>query len=149
MEPTQVYSVSDFQAVCNQIMETAFSGVVVEGEVASFKVNQGKFVFFDLKDEQSSVGCFMMKFALRFPLEDGMKIRVRAVPKLTNWGKFSLTVQAIMPVGEGSLKKSFLKGVSLSVTTCHGTLSRRGNGQMRRSLSGRLLWIFSLHLLSF
>ena len=30
MEPTQVYSVSDFQAVCNQIMETAFSGVIVE-----------------------------------------------------------------------------------------------------------------------
>ncbi|MCR5573187.1 MAG: exodeoxyribonuclease VII large subunit [Candidatus Saccharibacteria bacterium] len=107
MEPTQVYSVSDFQAVCNQIMETAFSGVVVEGEVASFKVNQGKFVFFDLKDDQSSVGCFMMKFALRFPLEDGMKVRVRAVPKLTNWGKFSLTVQAVMPVGEGDLKKSF------------------------------------------
>ena len=107
MEPTQVYSVSDFQAVCNQIMETAFSGVVIEGEVASFKVNQGKFVFFDLKDEQSSVGCFMMKFALRFPLEDGMKVRVRAVPKLTNWGKFSLTVQTTMPVGEGSLKKSF------------------------------------------
>ena len=103
----QVYSVSDFQAVCNQIMETAFSGVIVEGEVASFKVNQGKFVFFDLKDDQSSVGCFMMKFALRFPLEDGMKVRVRAIPKLTNWGRFSLTVQAIMPVGEGSLKKSF------------------------------------------
>ncbi len=107
MEPAQVYSVSDFQAVCNQIMETAFSGVIVEGEVASFKVNQGKFVFFDLKDDQASVGCFMMKFALRFPLEDGMKVRVRAVPKLTNWGKFSLTVQAVMPVGEGDLKKSF------------------------------------------
>lgn len=107
MEPTQVFSVSDFQAVCNQIMENAFTGVVVEGEVASFKINQDKFVFFDLKDAQSSVGCFMMKFALRFPLEDGMKIRVRATPKLTNWGKFSLTVQAIMPVGEGSLKKSF------------------------------------------
>ena len=107
MEPTQVYSVSDFQAVCNQIMETAFSGVVVEGEVASFKINQGKYVFFDLKDEQSSVGCFMMKYALRFPLEDGMKVRVRAIPKLTNWGKFSLTVQAVMPVGEGDLKKSF------------------------------------------
>ena len=107
MQAEQVYSVSDFQAVCNQIMETAFSGVIVEGEVASFKINQDKFVFFDLKDDQSSVGCFMMKFALRFPLEDGMKIRVRAIPKLTNWGKFSLTVQAIMPVGEGSLKKSF------------------------------------------
>ena len=37
-----VYSVQDFQAVCNQIMETAFSGVIVEGEVASFTENQGK-----------------------------------------------------------------------------------------------------------
>ena len=106
-EETQIYSVSDFQAVCNQILETAFTGVVIEGEVASFKVNQGKYIFFDLKDEQSSVGCFMMKFALRFPLEDGMRVRVRAIPKLTNWGKFSLTVQTVMPVGEGNLKKSF------------------------------------------
>ena len=103
----QVYTVTDFQAVCNQILETAFSGVVVEGEAASFKVNQGKFVFFDLKDDGASVGCFMMKFALRFPIEDGMKLRVRAVPKLTAWGKFSLTVQSVIPVGEGSLKKSF------------------------------------------
>ncbi len=87
-------------------METAFTGVIVEGEVASFKLNQGKYVFFDLKDEQSSVGCFMMSFALRFPIEDGMRVRVRAVPKLTNWGKFSLTIQAIAPVGEGSIKKS-------------------------------------------
>lgn len=107
MPAQQVYSVSAFQALCNQILETAFSGVVVEGEVASFKVNQQKYVFFDLKDEESSVGCFMMVFQLRFPLEDGMKVRVRAVPKLTKWGKFSLTVQAVMPVGEGNLKKSF------------------------------------------
>jgi len=60
-----------------------------------------------LKDDNASVGCFMMLFAQRFPLEDGMRVRVRAVPKLTNWGKFSLTVQQVQPVGEGSLKKSF------------------------------------------
>lgn len=105
--PEQIYTVSDFQAICNQILDNAFAGVVVEGEVASFKVNQGKFVFFDLKDETSSIGCFMMQFALRFPIEDGMKIRIKATPKITAWGKFSLTVQAIVPVGEGSLKKSF------------------------------------------
>ena len=51
-EVKQVYTVSDFQAVCNQILETAFTGVVVEGEVSSFKINQNKFVFFDLKDEK-------------------------------------------------------------------------------------------------
>src|SRR5690606_8345486 len=39
--------------------------------------------------------------------EDGMKVRLLAQPKLTAWGKFSLTVQEIMPIGEGSLKKAF------------------------------------------
>lgn len=100
-------SVSDFVAVLNQTLEYAYPLVEVEGEVASFKVNQGKFVFFDLKDAGASVGCFMMVFQLRVPIEDGMKVIVTASPKLTQWGKFSLTVKAVRPSGEGSIKKSF------------------------------------------
>jgi exodeoxyribonuclease VII large subunit len=100
-------SVSDFIAVTNQTLEYAYPLVEVEGEIASFKVNQGKFVFFDLKDQGASVGCFMMVFQLRVPIEDGMKVIVTATPKLTQWGKFSLTVKAIRPSGEGSIKKSF------------------------------------------
>lgn len=101
------FTVSDFIAVTNQTLEYAFPMVEIEGEVASFKINQGKFVFFDIKDEGASVGCFMMLFQLRVPVEDGMKVIVTAVPKLTQWGKFSLTVKAIRPSGEGSIKKSF------------------------------------------
>jgi len=101
------FTVSDFIAVTNQTLEYAFPVVEIEGEVASFKVNQGKFVFFDLKDESSSVSCFMMLFQLRVPIEDGMKVVITASPKLTKWGKFSLTVRAIRPSGEGSIKKSF------------------------------------------
>lgn len=100
-------SVSEFVDFCNQTLENAYSGVIVEGEVASFKVNQGKWVFFDLKDEETSVNCFMPLFSLRMPLEDGMKVIVKAVPKLTKWGRFSLTIKQIMPVGEGNIKKSF------------------------------------------
>ena len=100
-------TVSDFIAVVNQTLDYAYPLIEVEGEVASFKVNQGKFVFFDLKDEGGSVGCFMMVFQLRVPIEDGMKVVVTATPKLTQWGKFSLTVKAIRPSGEGSIKKSF------------------------------------------
>lgn len=100
-------SVGEFIALTNQILEGAYPSVEVEGEVASFKVNQGKYVFFDLKDTEGTVGCFMMVFALRIPIEDGMKVVVRATPKLTKWGKFSLTVQQVRPVGEGNLKKSF------------------------------------------
>ena len=102
-----IYSVSDFVEISNDIFEKSFPTVLIEGEISSFKVNQGKFVFFDLKDEKSSLGCFMTVWQMRFPLEDGMKVIAEVRPKLTNWGKFSLTVEKITPKGEGSLKKSF------------------------------------------
>ena len=98
---------TEFIGVVNQTLEYAYAPVLIRGEVASFKVNQGKWVFFDLKDEESSVSCFMTLWSLRVPIEDGMKVVVRAVPKVTKWGKFSLTVDAIRPAGEGSLKKAF------------------------------------------
>lgn len=106
MNPPRL-SVSDFIAVTNQTLEYSYPQVEVVGEVASFKVNQGKFVFFDLKDCSGSLGCFITVWQLRTPIEDGMKIIVTATPKLTQWGKFSLTVQAVQLVGEGNLKKSF------------------------------------------
>lgn len=102
-----IYSVSDFVEISNDIFEKSFPTVLIEGEISSFKVNQGKFVFFDLKDKKSSLGCFMTVWQMRFPLEDGMKVIAEVRPKLTNWGKFSLTVEKIIPKGEGSLKKSF------------------------------------------
>ena len=103
---TPRFSVSDFLAVVNQSLEMAFGAVEIEGEVASFKVNHQKYVFFDLKDIDGAVGCFMTVWQLRTPIEDGMKVVVRAVPKVTNWGKFSLTVQEVHPLGEGNLRRS-------------------------------------------
>lgn len=107
MENEIKFSPTDFIAVVNQTLEYAYSSILIEGEVASFKVNQGKWVFFDIKDAESSIPCFMTLFQLRMPLEDGMKVVVRGVPKITKWGRFSFTVQAVRPVGEGSLKKAY------------------------------------------
>ncbi len=104
---TEIMTPTDFLNLVNQTLEYAYSSVTIVGEVASFKVNQGKWVFFDLKDEESSVGCFMTLWNLRQPLEDGMKVMVRGVPKVTKWGKFSFTVTQVAPVGEGSLKKAY------------------------------------------
>lgn len=103
----QRLTVSQFIETLNQTLDYTFPEVVVEGEVSGFKVNQGKWVFFDLKDEESSVNCFLPLFKLRMALEDGMKIVVKAEPKLTKWGKFSLTIQQMKPAGEGALKKNF------------------------------------------
>lgn len=105
MAPT--FTVSGFVSAINQTLNTAYPDVEVEGEVSSFNINQGKFVFFDLKDEQASVGCFLMAFNLRVPLEDGMKVKVKATPKLTNKGRFSLTVKKIELSGEGTLKRAY------------------------------------------
>jgi exodeoxyribonuclease VII large subunit len=107
MENNVLLSVSQFVDSVNQTFEYAYPVIAVEGEVSSFKVNQNKYVFFDLKDNEASVGCFMTVWQLRVPIEDGMKVIVTATPKLTQWGKFSLTVRAVRPSGEGSLKKSF------------------------------------------
>jgi len=100
-------SPTELLAVVNQTLDYAYSSVTVVGEVSEFKVNQGKWVFFNIKDEETSVPCFMTLWSLKTPLEDGMKVVVRGGLKVTKWGKLSLTVSKIAPVGEGSLKKAF------------------------------------------
>ena len=47
------------------------------------------------------------EIGVEWPIEDGMKVVVRGTPKLTKGGKFSLTVNAVKPVGEGSLKRAY------------------------------------------
>lgn len=103
----QIYTVAEFIEILNQNLEYSYPEIVITGEVSSFKINQNKWVFFDLKDMDSSLGCFMSIYQLKTPLEDGMLIKVRCTPKMTKWGKFSLTIKSFEPVGEGSLKKSF------------------------------------------
>lgn len=101
------FTPSEFLVAANQTLDYAYSNITLVGEVASFKINQGRWVFFDIKDEGSTISCFMTLFQLRMPIEDGMKIRVRGVPKLTKWGKFSFTVNSISLVGEGNIKKAY------------------------------------------
>lgn len=106
-DPYTPLQVTEAIAAVNELLESAYPVLMIEGEVSGFKVNQGKYVFFDLKDKEGGINCFMMVFQLKFPLEDGMKVQVLAQPKVTQWGKLSFTVREVVPVGEGSLKKSF------------------------------------------
>jgi len=110
MEKSQnqpIFSVSDFLAVVNQTLEYAYPTVLIEGEVSEYKISQNKWVYFNIKDSAGSVGCFMTVWQIRMPIEDGMKVVISATPKITAFGKFSLTIKSIRPSGEGSIKKSF------------------------------------------
>lgn len=110
MDPisTPHFTVSQFLEVINQTLDYAFPLVEIEGEVANFNTSKGKWVFFDLKDADGGiVPCFMTLFQLRVPLEDGMKVVISGHPKIAKFGKFSVTISQIKPIGEGSIKKAF------------------------------------------
>lgn len=102
-----VYQVSDLIFYLNQTLENAYPSVEVEGEVSEMAVSQGKWVYFSLKDKISTIRCFLPVWQMRQPIKDGMKLSIKALPKITDKGYFSLTVQSFRLVGEGDLKKSF------------------------------------------
>jgi len=101
-----IFSVSEFIEYANVVIGRR--PVTVEGEISGFTVNQGKWVFFDLKDAQGKVGCFALLYQLATQLEDGMQVQVTGVPRIyPKTGKFSLHVSRIELVGTGSLRRAF------------------------------------------
>lgn len=99
-------SVSDFVALLNQTLEFAYPNVVISGELANFRVSKNRWVYFDLKDEMSSVKCFGTIYQLPGPLEDGMLLKVRGQPRLHNLYGFSVNIMNIQPAGEGSIRRA-------------------------------------------
>jgi exodeoxyribonuclease VII large subunit len=103
-----ILSVSDFVAVFNQTISYAYPNVTIEGELESFRISKNRWVYFNLKDNYSSLKFFGTVAQLPGPLEDGLIIRVKGVPFLHALYGFSVNVQFMQPVGEGSLKKAAL-----------------------------------------
>ena len=101
-----ILSVSDFVAVFNQTVEYAYPSVTIVGELANLRVSKNRWVYFDLKDEGASVKFFGTVYQLPGPLEDGLMVQVSGSPRLHPLYGFSVTVQTIQPVGEGSLKRA-------------------------------------------
>lgn len=110
MPEPQALTVSQFVDALNIVFaDKVFpDGVTIEGEVAEYRVSQGKWIWFLLKDEAAVVSCFATAWQLRQPLEDGMKVRVHGLPKIyAKSGKFSVTVERVEMVGEGALKRAY------------------------------------------
>jgi exodeoxyribonuclease VII large subunit len=101
-----IYTPTEFVFALNQTLDFAFPSVVLEGELSNFKVAKNRWVYFDLKDEESSVRFFGSVYSLPGPLDDGMKVRVFGSPRLHQRFGFSVNFESILPVGEGALKKA-------------------------------------------
>lgn len=102
----QAMTVSECLDALNNVLHTQV--VIVEGEVSTYNVSQGRWVFFSLRDNESLVECFAMAFRMRAPLEEGMTVRVTALPGVhKKSGRFRLTVEHVELVGEGALQRAF------------------------------------------
>lgn len=105
-------SVQQFVTLVNDTLGMIPSGAfLIEGEVAEYKVAQGKWINFYLKDEAADVRmpCFATTFKGLPTLVDGMRVRVTGFATVfPRFGKFSLNVETAEPVGEGALQKAYL-----------------------------------------
>ncbi|MBI4281428.1 exodeoxyribonuclease VII large subunit [Candidatus Uhrbacteria bacterium] len=107
--PSQkIFTVSQFVTAVSAYLEQGLGMIAVQGEVVDYKVAKDRLVFFELKDKESRVSCFMMKWDLHMPLEDGMEVKVVGTPKLFQQsGKFHLRVMEVELVGAGALQRAF------------------------------------------
>ena len=106
MSDPLILSPTDFIAITNQVLETSFGFVYIQGELSSFRVSKGKWVYFDVKDENAKVSCFASIYALPGPLQDGMIVKIGGSARLHPQFGFSVTAQSISPVGQGSLAQA-------------------------------------------
>lgn len=97
---------SEFTALLNQTLEFAYPLVEIEGEVLNYRLSKGRWVYFDIADEAAKLRCFGTVYMLPAPVEDGMKVRVVAVPRLHPQFGFSLNLQSLAFSGEGTIKKA-------------------------------------------
>ncbi|MFH2062735.1 MAG: exodeoxyribonuclease VII large subunit [bacterium] len=104
------FSVTEFVGFLNSALSEAVfpDGVAIEGEVAEYRVSQGKWIWFLVKDNGAVLSCFGTTWKLRQPLEDGMQVRIYGQPKVhERSGKFSVVVDRVEPVGEGALRRAY------------------------------------------
>ncbi len=106
----RILQVSEFLSIVNDLLRETLDGgesFAIEGEVSGYRVSQGQWVSFDLKDERALVNVFLPVWNLRVPIEDGMRVRVFGLPRVyLKYGKFSLQADRIELAGEGTLKKA-------------------------------------------
>lgn len=102
----KVFTPTEYTEILNEGLSDF--AAVIEGEVSEYRINQGKWIFFKIKDAGSVLDCFSTTFQIKTPLEDGMQVRLYGVPKIyPKSGKLSLTVQWVEASGEGALKRAF------------------------------------------
>ena len=106
-------SVSQLNSYIKRILQTdpILGNVSVTGELSNFKYHSTGHVYFSLKDEKSTIRCFLPSGNadnIAFRLEDGLEVNVYGYLYLyEKGGYYSINVKDIEESGEGRLMAEF------------------------------------------
>ncbi|MDO5441490.1 MAG: exodeoxyribonuclease VII large subunit [Bacillota bacterium] len=106
-------SVSQLNNYINRILSTdpILVNISVTGEISNLTRHSSGHWYFSLKDENSTVRCFLPRDRvkqLRFDIDEGMKIIAYGMISVyERGGSYSLNIKSIDVEGEGDLKKAF------------------------------------------
>lgn len=107
----KVYTVSELTAYIKALMEDAFPGLWVEGEISNMRVYPSGHAYFTLKDNEAQIRAVMWKGArlrLKFEPMDGAHIVIRGrVSVYEKRGEYQLVAEAMEPKGLGALQAAF------------------------------------------
>ena len=108
----EILTVTQLNESIKAFLEEAFGALWIEGEVSNLRRPQSGHVYFTLKDDRSQIRAVYFRQygirAVKFDLEDGMKVLCRA--RLTAYvprGEYQLIVESVEPRGAGALQKAF------------------------------------------
>jgi len=107
----RTWSVSELIRAVNELLDQAFSGVRVEGEVTNLSRSARGHLYFTLKDDGGCLDCVMWASRaarLRFEVEDGLAVvTTGSLTVYPQRGRFQLVVDELEPQGLGALQLAF------------------------------------------
>ena len=107
----KIYTVTELNTSSKILLESKFSGIVLDGEISNFKKYSSGHLYFSLKDSHSQISAVMYSFkaaGLNFKPEDGMQVRVRGtVTVYPVRGSYQILTDKMAQKGMGELRKKF------------------------------------------
>jgi exodeoxyribonuclease VII large subunit len=110
---SEVFTVSQFNALVRDLLEINFTDIWIEGEISNLRKYPSGHYYFTLKDESSEINAVMfagMASHLDFEPEDGMHvIGLGTATVYLERGRYQIIVRRMKPAGLGKLQLAFEK----------------------------------------
>jgi len=106
-----IFSVRQLNREAKRLLEGAFPGIWVSGEISRFTHHSSGHMYFDLKDADAAISCAMFKGSqrsLRFKPGGGQQVLLKGkVSIFEAGGRYQIIVEHMEEAGEGLLRRQF------------------------------------------